>query len=109
MKTLGISVASPHHATLPDCDEVFRVFLHILHIDPHLYVYVAMFSLFDIDPQCNPQWLQSFIIIESWIHIVSLGGHDLSLCLIHGSIMYLRRLFLVSYIEHRYAFLRILF
>ena len=55
---------------------------------------------FDIDPHCIFWWLQSLLVMESWIHTVSPGGHDLTHCLMHGSVVYLRRLCLLT--EHRY-------
>lgn len=61
-------------------------------------------SYFNVDPHCILWWLWSILVMEWWIHTISLGGHDLSLCLMHGSIVYFWQLWLLT--KHRYAYLR---
>ena len=102
-KTLGSSVASFHHAIIPGCNGDSQLLFDVLHIDPHLYVYVVIFLTWRRSTMYF-WWLQSLLVMESWIHNVSPSGHDLKHCLMHGFTMYPRRLCLHT--EHRYACLR---
>ena len=42
MKTLVSSLASPYHSTIPGWIRDSRILFDVLHIDPHLYVFVAI-------------------------------------------------------------------
>ena len=86
-KTLGSLVASPCHAIIPGCIEDSWVLSDVLHIDPHLYVSMAMFLIWHrstvyylvatishshgvMDPQCISQWPWYQTLSYTWIRSV---------------------------------------